>query len=106
MDELQEHPLPQREDETGQEQPAGASGQPGWTGPAPVAEEPMRTIPGPERPGLTENERTLAALAHACTLLNLVTGFLGVIVAGIIWLSYRDRSRYVAFQALQSAVFQ
>jgi len=63
-------------------------------------------MPDPAESGPTQDERTLAALAHASTLLNLVTGFLGLIVAGIIWLSYRDRSRFVAFQALQSAVFQ
>ncbi len=39
-------------------------------------------------------------------LLNLVTGFLGVGAALLIYLVYRDRSRYVAFQSLQALIFQ
>jgi uncharacterized membrane protein len=39
-------------------------------------------------------------------LLNLVTGLLGVGAAFVIFLLFRERSRYVAFQALQAALFQ
>lgn len=106
MDELQDKPMPQGEDEMREEQPAAMPEPPDWTGPEVAPEQPVRGIPGPTQTGQTQDERTLAALAHASTLLNVVTGFLGLIVAGIIWLSYRDRSRFVAFQALQSAVFQ
>ncbi len=51
-------------------------------------------------------ERTWAMLAHLSVLLNLVTGFFGVGAALLIYLLYKDRSRYVAYQALQSFFFQ
>ena len=54
----------------------------------------------------TQEERTWSALAHLSVFLNLFTGFLGPVAAGIIWLVYRDRSPQVAFQALQSAAYQ
>ncbi len=53
-----------------------------------------------------EDEKLWATLAHLSVLLNLVTGFLGVGVALLIHLIYRDRSRYVAFQSLQALIFQ
>jgi uncharacterized protein len=37
---------------------------------------------------------------------NLITGFLGPVVALIIWFVYRDRSERVSFHALQSALYQ
>jgi len=52
------------------------------------------------------DERTWAMLSHLSVLLNLVTGFGGPIAALIIYLVYKDRSRYVAYHALQSLVFQ
>lgn len=54
----------------------------------------------------TSEERTWASLAHLSILLNLITGFLGVIAALIIYLAFRDRSRYVAYQSLQSFILQ
>jgi uncharacterized Tic20 family protein len=45
-------------------------------------------------------------LAHLSVLLNLVTGFLGVIAALVIYLIFKDRSRYVAYQSMQAFVFQ
>ena len=45
-------------------------------------------------------------LAHLTTLANLVTGFLGIFAALAIYLVYRDRSRYVAYQSLQSILMQ
>ena len=53
-----------------------------------------------------QEERTWSALAHLTMFLNLFTGFLGPVVALIIWLVYRDRSRKVAFHALQSMWYQ
>jgi len=53
-----------------------------------------------------QEERTWSALAHLSVFLNLFTGFLGPVAAGIIWLVYKDRSPQVAFQALQSAAYQ
>jgi len=52
------------------------------------------------------DERTWAMLAHLSVLLNLITGFLGVVAALVIYLVYKDRSRYVAYQSMQSFVFQ
>jgi uncharacterized Tic20 family protein len=52
------------------------------------------------------DERTWAMLAHLSVLLNLVTGFLGVGVALLIYFIYKDRSRYVAYQAMQAFLFQ
>ncbi len=55
----------------------------------------------------TEDERTMAALAHGSILLSLVTGGLaGLLVALIVWLVYRDRSRWVAQQAFQALIYQ
>ena len=54
----------------------------------------------------THEERTWSVLAHLTMFLNLLTGFLGPVVALIIWLVYRDRSRKVAFHALQSMWYQ
>ena len=45
-------------------------------------------------------------LAHLSILLNLFTGFLGPVVALVIYLVYKDRSPYVKFQAMQAFVFQ
>ncbi len=55
----------------------------------------------------TSDERTLAALAHGSILLGVLTSGIGGIVAAlVIWLVQRDRSRYVAFQALQATIYQ
>ena len=51
-------------------------------------------------------ERTWAMLAHLSILLNLVTGLLGLVAALAIYLIYQNRSRYVAYHALQSLIFQ
>jgi uncharacterized protein len=53
-----------------------------------------------------EDERTWSILAHLSMFLNLLTGFLGPVVALIIYLVYKDRSQKVAFHALQSMWFQ
>lgn len=69
------------------------------TSPTPAAQ----TTPLP----MTANEeRTWAMLAHLSVLTNLITGFLGPIAALVIYLMFRDRSRYVAYHALQSMIFQ
>ena len=56
---------------------------------------------------------TTAALAHASILLTLVMAFaggvgalVGLLVPLVIYLSYRERSSFVAFQALQSLIYQ
>jgi len=52
------------------------------------------------------DEQTWATLAHLSVLINLFTGFLGPVVALIIYLIFANRSRYVAYHALQSFLFQ
>jgi uncharacterized Tic20 family protein len=52
------------------------------------------------------DERTWAMIAHLSVLANLVTGFFGPVAALVIYLVYKERSRYVAYQALQAFVFQ
>ncbi len=52
------------------------------------------------------DERTWAMLAHLSVLVNLVTGLGGPIAALIIYFVYRNRSRFIAYQALQSVIFQ
>lgn len=70
----------------------------------PVPPTPVQfTPPAPLSP---TDERTWAMLAHLSILLNLVTGFLGPLVALGIYLIYKDRSRYVAYQSMQSFIFQ
>ncbi len=59
--------------------------------------------PTPLSPG---DERTWAMIAHLSVLANLVTGFLGPVAALVIYLVYKERSRYVAYQSLQAFVFQ
>ena len=66
-------------------------------------ESPNFTPPAP----LSEaDERQWAMLAHLSILLNLVTGFLGVVAPLVIYMIYKDRSRYVAYHSLQSLIFQ
>src|SRR5215213_10450077 len=70
-----------------------------------VAEDEVVQEQGPVTMG-TQEVRTLSVLAHLSMFLNIVTGFLGPVAALVIWLVYRDRSRTVAFQALQSMWYQ
>ena len=64
---------------------------------------PARPLPQP----LTQaEEHTWAMLAHLSVLVNLFTGVLGPVVALIIYLIFANRSRYVAYHAMQSFLFQ
>ena len=60
----------------------------------------------PLTPLSATDERTYAMLAHLSILLNIMTGFLGPVVALALYLIYKDRSRYVAYQSMQSFLFQ
>jgi hypothetical protein len=71
--------------------------------PAPVSGTPAASGPVPLAPG---DERTWAMLAHLSVLLNLITGLLGPVAALAVYFLYKERSRYVAYHALQSFVFQ
>jgi uncharacterized Tic20 family protein len=64
-----------------------------------VAESPVTTVG-------TQDERTWSVLSHLSIFLNLITGFLGPVASLIVWLVYRNRSQKVAFQALQSTIYQ
>lgn len=63
-------------------------------------------IAEPAPPLSPSDERTWAMLAHLSVLANLVTGFLGPVAALVIYLIYKDRSKYVAYQSIQAFVFQ
>jgi uncharacterized Tic20 family protein len=77
---------------------------------APLPEAPMPVVsPVKANPAQTMSqgdERTWGMLSHLSTLLNLVTGFGGPIAAFVIYIIYKDRSRFVAYHALQAMVFQ
>jgi uncharacterized Tic20 family protein len=62
--------------------------------------------PSPPQPLSPSDERTWAMLAHLSVLANLVTGLLGPVIALVIYLAFRDRSRYVAYQSMQAFIFQ
>jgi uncharacterized Tic20 family protein len=66
---------------------------------------PTQAYP-PPAPLSPADERTWAMLAHLSVLLNLVTGFLGPAASFVIYLMYKDRSRYVAFHAMQATLMQ
>jgi len=55
----------------------------------------------------SQDERLLAGLAHGSILLAPFTNGLGGILAAlVIWLIQREKSAYVAYQALQALVYQ
>lgn len=60
----------------------------------------------PTLPLTPQEERQWAMLAHLGVLANLFSGFLGPVIPIAIYLIYKDRSRYVAYQSLQGLVFQ
>jgi uncharacterized protein len=60
----------------------------------------------PVIPLTPEEERQWAMIAHLGVLVNLVSGFLGPVVPLGIYMIYKDRSRYVAYQSLQALIFQ
>ncbi len=50
----------------------------------------------------SSDERVMAALCHASIVLSLI----GLVVPIVMWATQKDKSRYVAFQALQAVAFQ
>ncbi len=66
-------------------------------------EQPSQVPPAPLTP---EEERQWAMIAHLGVLLNLVSGFLGPVVPLVVYMMYKERSRYVAYQSLQALIFQ
>jgi uncharacterized Tic20 family protein len=60
-----------------------------------------------EELSVNQDERILAALAHASIVLGLFTSGVGGIVAAlVIWLVQKEKSAYAAGQALQAVVYQ
>lgn len=51
--------------------------------------------------GPNRDERTMAGLAHA----SIVMFGMGIIASVVLWASEKERSRYVAYQALQATVY-
>lgn len=49
-----------------------------------------------------QDERVMAALAQ----ISVLVPFLGVVAPIVIWVTQKDKSRYVAFQSLQAVAFQ
>ncbi len=82
--------------------------------PVEAVRPPAKTRGSPSFSRITENERKWAALAHASTLLTalvaLASGGLGVLLTMLvpvfIYFSFRKRSEYVAFHALQAFAIQ
>ena len=50
----------------------------------------------------TQDERVMASLSHVSALLPMM----GVIAPIVIWVTQREKSEYVAFQALQALAYQ
>lgn len=72
-----------------------------------MSNEPVSSMPNTSQPPLSQSEeRQWAMFAHLGVLANLVTGFLGPVVPLVIYMIYKDRSRYVAYQSLQALIFQ
>jgi uncharacterized Tic20 family protein len=60
-----------------------------------------------EQSAVSQDERVLAGLAHGSILLSVFTSGVGGIVAALlIWLIQKEKSAYVAAQALQALVYQ
>lgn len=56
---------------------------------------------------LTQDEKTLAGLAHGSIILGILTSGIGGIIASlVIWIVQKEKSAYVAAQALQALVYQ
>jgi len=53
-------------------------------------------------PTPTQDERIMAALAHASALLPMM----GIIAPIVIWVTQKEKSKYVAFQSLQALAYQ
>lgn len=50
----------------------------------------------------TQDDRIMAALSH----ITIILPFLGVVAPIIIWVTQKEKSEYVAFQALQALAYQ
>lgn len=60
----------------------------------------------PPEPLSPSDERMWAMISHFSVWANLISGFLGLVGALVIYLLFKDRSRYVAYHSLQALIFQ
>ena len=74
--------------------------------PSPAEMPPAPAPYSPPPPLSPSEERTWAMVSHLSVLANLVTAFLGPVIPLVIYLTFKDRSRYVAFQSMQAFIFQ
>jgi uncharacterized Tic20 family protein len=51
---------------------------------------------------VTQEEKVMSAIAHGSVILFGT----GLIAAIVVWITQKDKSRYVAFQALQAVIYQ
>lgn len=49
-----------------------------------------------------QNDKIMAALSHISALLPMI----GLVIPIVIWVTQKEKSKYVAFQALQAAAYQ
>jgi uncharacterized protein len=80
-----------------------------YISPDAIIKENIMTVETPStiiNPMSPSEQRTWAMLSHLSVLVNLFTGFIGPLVALLIYLIFRDRSRYVAYHSLQSFINQ
>ncbi len=71
-----------------------------------MSEQIPQTPSAPLIPLTPAEEKQWAMIAHFSVLINLFSGFLGPLVPLGIYMIYRERSRYVAYQSLQALIFQ
>jgi uncharacterized Tic20 family protein len=67
---------------------------------------PAAPTGAPESLVITQDEKLWAMLAHLAGLLGYAVAFGQYIAPLVIYLIYKDKSRFVAFHALQSLFFQ
>ena len=71
-----------------------------------MGNEPTYPSTSDQTPLTESEERQWAMFSHLGVLVNLVSGVLGPLVPLFIYMVYKDRSRYVAYQSLQALIFQ
>ena len=73
-------------------------------GEIPLKEEKMDSSSGEHMDSLapTQDERVMAALSHISALLPMM----GIIAPIVIWVTQKEKSKYVAFQSLQALAYQ
>lgn len=63
-------------------------------------------IPQQPTPVSQSEERQWAMIAHLSVWINVATVFMGAVVPLIIYFLYKDKSKFVAFHAMQAFVMQ